>query len=140
MTSLEITLTIIIAILVIAFAILLRYTIKFVRIIFIFEDEIGKFADQLDEVVERLNQVARVRVIFEHPTVGRYVRESFEEVKYCRILLLNMLTKARLRENQDYTILQDENQSKPMLHERLKFTGVYDPVEDYGVHIVEQKE
>lgn len=110
------------------------------KIIFIFEDDLTDFSNNLISIQERLEEVTKIRILMEHPQMSPFLVETLDEIKYCRFLILQSIQKTKKLLVRNYTRISNNFDEKPTLLNRLEKQGIYDPEEDGGINVMNKNE
>lgn len=111
------------------------YLVKLSQIIFLYEEELTEMSNELLIATEHLEDITRFNVLMEVPRIRQYVIYSFDQIKYCRLLLLNVVQKSRLLITRKYETKVETLPPKRLFVQELIDDGVYNEEEEGDIYI-----
>ena len=104
---------------VIANMIFIYYLYKFIKIIFLFEDDISDTIKALDDVETSIKNVDSLKMFFDDIQIKRLVSEVMDTVKMARFNVNKMSKKLTERSKQKYIIVQEIEESENTFNETV---------------------
>lgn len=89
------------------------YLWKFVKIIMIFEDDLGEAIEGMNDVEDVIGNVLEMQMFFDSPEVKHSVQGILEQIRLCRLTIQKVISHFTERSKRQYTTLWEDAGEEP---------------------------